>query len=266
MTIYIDVLFAINFISDFIILLLCDMNFKKGIFKKIVASIIGSLYACFFVFDLPRIIYSLFGKIVVLIFMCFIAFFPCNVTYLLNKCATFLFISILFCGVFYAGEMLFQNPYFLYEISDIVWIVCMCTALFISRFAYLKIKKTLYFDKHKLKIFYNEKCVTLNGMIDTGNSLYDPVSSFPVLIINEKILKELFSPSATKSNLCEFVNPEDFRIIPYKTISENGVIYGFIPNKLIYEGKKINDIIIAVAPSPITSDALISPQIIWKDW
>ena len=99
-------------------------------------------------------------------------------------------------------------------------------------------------------------------MLDTGNTLRDPISDMPVLVINEGVLKGLFSPSVTQNNLCEFVNPEDFRIIPYKTISDSGITYGFIPDKLLYENKEIKNTIVAVAPSPISSDALISPQII----
>ncbi|MBR3791758.1 MAG: sigma-E processing peptidase SpoIIGA, partial [Clostridia bacterium] len=53
MTIYIDVLFFINLISDFLILSLCDNSFsKKSVVKRICASCIGSLYACLFVFNI----------------------------------------------------------------------------------------------------------------------------------------------------------------------------------------------------------------------
>ena len=99
-------------------------------------------------------------------------------------------------------------------------------------------------------------------MIDTGNALKDPVSDMPVLVIDEKVLKSLFSPSVTRNNLCEFVQPEDFRIIPYKTISNSGITYGFIPHGLLIEDKIIKDTIIAVSPSPINTDALINPQLI----
>ena len=99
-------------------------------------------------------------------------------------------------------------------------------------------------------------------MIDTGNALKDPISDMPALVIDEKVLKALFSPSVTRNNLCEFVEPEDFRIIPYKTISNSGITYGFIPHKLLIEDKVIKDTIIAVSPAPINTDALINPQLI----
>ena len=254
MEIYIDVLFLINFVSDFLLLFLCDMRFTK-IIKKILAAVIGSIYACLFVFNVPKIVYSPPFKILVLGIMCYIAFYPSAIKIFFEKCALFLVVSMIFCGVFYAGPLLLN-------ISDIPWILLAFTAFFITGLTFIKIKNKLYSKNCKIKIQYNKKCVTLSGMIDTGNALKDPVSSLPVMVIDEEILKELFSPSATKNNLCEFVNPEDFRIIPYKTISDSGITYGFIPEKLFFQDKEIKNTVVAVAPSPISSDAIISPQII----
>ncbi len=254
MDIYIDVLFLINFISDFLLLVLCDMRFTKVI-NKILAAVIGSLYSCLFVFDIPKVIYSQIVKMLVLGIMCYIAFYPSTMKIFFEKCALFLVVSMLFCGVFYAGPLLLNT-------SDIPWILLVFTAFFITRLTFIKIKNKLYSRKCKIKIKYNKNSVTIHAMIDTGNGLKDPLSSLPVLVIDETILKKLISPSATKNNLCEFVNPEDFRIIPYKTISNSGVTYGFVPEKLFLEDKEIKDTVIAVAPSPINSDALISPQLI----
>lgn len=255
MEIYIDVLFFINFISDFLLLILCDMNFKKGILKKIFASAIGSLYACLFVLDIPKVIYSPVAKMLVLGVMCYISFHPLSIKVFFEKCALFLVVSMLFCGVFYAGPLLLNS-------TDIPWILLIFTAFFVTRFTFIKIKNKLYSKKCKIRIYYNKNTVTIHAMIDTGNALKDPVSGMPVLVIDEEILKKLFSPSATRNNLCEFVNPEDFRIIPYKTISNSGVTYGFIPEKLFFEDKEIKNTVIAVAPSPICTDALINPQLI----
>lgn len=255
MEIYIDVLFFINFVSDFLLLILCDMSFKKRLLKKLVASIIGSLYACLFVLNIPKVIYSPIAKMLVLGIMCYISFYPCSIKVFFEKCTLFLVVSMLFCGVIYAGPLLLNS-------TDIPWIFLVFTAFFVTKLTFTKIKNKLYSKKCKLKIYYNNSFVTIHAMIDTGNVLKEPISGMPVLVIDEEILKRLFSPSATRNNLCEFVNPEDFRIIPYKTISASGVTYGFIPQKLFFEDKEIKDTVIAVAPSPICTDALIHPQLI----
>ena len=158
----------------------------------------------------------------------------------------FLVTSILFCGIFYASPLLLN-------ITDIPWILLIFASFFVTISAYTKIKDKLYSTKCKIKIDYNKKSVTIYAMIDTGNALRDPVSDMPVLVIDEKILKALFSESVTRNNLCEFVEPEDFRIIPYKTISNSGITYGFIPQKLLIEDKVIKDTIIETYPNTIVA-------------
>lgn len=254
MIIYIDVFFLLNFTYDFLLLILCEFRFKN-ILKKALAATIGSLYACLFVFDISKIFFSSPVKILVLGLMCFISFYPCTIKVFLEKCALFLVISMLFCGVIYAGPLLLDT-------SDIPCALLILFSFFITRLTFFMIKDKLYRRKHKLIIEYNNKSVKVSAMIDTGNTLKDPISNISVLVVNKEILKELFSPSLTQNNLSEFVNPEDFRIIPYKTISNSGIIYGFIPNRLLYENKEIKDIIVAISPSPISSDALISPQLL----
>ena len=215
----------------------------------------GSLYACLFVFDIPKIFFSPMAKIIVLGIMCYIAFCPYTIKDFLEKCIFFLVISMLFCGIVYASPLLLNT-------ADIPWILMIFAAFFVTISAYTKIKDKLYSTKCKIKIDYNKKSVIIYAMIDTGNALKDPISDMPALVIDEKVLKALFSPSVTRNNLCEFVEPEDFRIIPYKTISNSGITYGFIPHKLLIEDKVIKDTIIAVSPAPINTDALINPQLI----
>ncbi len=260
MDIYIDILFFNNLISDFLILSLCENKFtydKISNLRKICASITGAVYACLFVFDMPDFFYSAPFRIMVSIGMCATAFLPCTLTDLVKKCIVFHIISIIFCGIFYT-----VNQKISYELSDTLWIFCISLSFLVCKIAFLKIKSDLYSKNCRIKIEYKKNKVVFNGMIDSGNSLIDPVSLMPVLIIDERILKELFSPSITKNNLCEFVDSKDFKVIPYKTISDSGVTYGFLPDKLICNNKKIKNVIVAVSPSQISTNALISTKII----
>lgn len=260
MDIYIDVLFFINFVSDFLILSLCDSSFsKKTVIKRIFASCIGSLYACMFVFNLSDVIYSLAGKIVVSVIMCIVSFYPLGLDMFLKKYLSFIIISIMFSGVFFTINSFFS-------FSDVVWTLSIFSSFIVCKFAFYKIKSELYSKDFKIKIKYKDNSVSFTGMVDTGNALTDPATQKPVLVIDESILKNLFSKSATDNNICEFVDSKDFRVIPYKTISDSGVTFGFVPDKLIINGKEIKNTVVAVAPSKISSGALINTKIIWKDW
>lgn len=60
-----------------------------------------------------------------------------------------------------------------------------------------------------------EYCVRVIAFMDSGNSLYDPVSARPVCIVEREIAERL----------CLFAKPERFRMIPYHSIGkEHGLL------------------------------------------
>lgn len=263
MEIYIDVFFLINFSADFLLLALSDSNAKfspKSIIKKILAALIASIYACGIFLDFPPIFYSASSKIIVFFLICAAAFCPCRPSRFFGKCFSFFVWSVFFCGIFYAISSFSGKSDFIFLINDAVWFVCIISAFFVAKYFFSKAKKSS-FEKNILKIKYNEKYVFTEALPDSGNFLKDPNSSMPVIIVDEEVLKELFSPSLTKNNLCEFVNPKDFRTIPFRTISKSGILYGFVPQKIFYDGREIKQAIIAAAPSPLSCGALVGPQI-----
>lgn len=263
MEIYIDVFFLINFSADFLLLALSDSNTKydaKSIIKKMLAALTASVYACGIFLDLPQLFYSLPSKLVVFFLICATAFCPCRSSRFFGECFAFFVWSVFFCGTFYAVSSFAGRRDFLFLINDAVWFVCIISAFFVAKHLFSKAKKS-FFEKNTLKIKYNEKYVFTEALPDSGNFLKDPNSSMPVIIVDEEVLKELFSPSLTKNNLCEFVNPKDFRTIPFRTISKSGILYGFVPQEIFYGGKKIRRAIVAAAPSPLSCGALVGPQI-----
>ena len=48
----------------------------------------------------------------------------------------------------------------------------------------------------KLKIFYEGKTVCMNGLIDSGNNLYDPDTNLPVVVVNNKTMYQLIQDEA----------------------------------------------------------------------
>ena len=57
----------------------------------------------------------------------------------------------------------------------------------------------------------------LNGLMDTGNNLIDPVTRKKVIIINKKV-------------------DEDFMLVPYKTINNESLIKCFKPKRVFIDG------------------------------
>ncbi len=74
-------------------------------------------------------------------------------------------------------------------------------------------KVTLWNDKTKIRV---------NAIVDTGNSLVEPISGAPVAVLDKKVFENLFCND----------KPAGFRVIPYHSIDKKA---GLMPGYLIPE-------------------------------
>ena len=122
----------------------------------------------------------------------------------------------------------------------------------------------------KIQIFYQDKSISLNGLIDSGNNLYDPDSNLPVVVVNQKTLFSLLNDESVIS-LAKGQKPKikSAKIIKYGTASDTSQMLIIKPDKiLIYSGDKVNtiyDVMLGFAQNVIggqTYEALIHPALI----
>jgi Sporulation factor SpoIIGA. len=115
-------------------------------------------------------------------------------------------------------------------------------------------KKNLESDIiHVVHININNIKKDVKAILDTGNTLHDPLSSYPVVIVEYSALKDLL-PEGVK-NLFDRGNIDDifkipkvvdddrwlkrFRLVPYNSIgTDSGMMVGFIPDNLIIDDNK----------------------------
>ena len=183
MTIYIDVFFLINFVIDFFILTLACIPTRVHVIKRIGAALFGSVYACLYVFGLPKELFILPVRLGVLFVMCIICFAPCRLKYFIKKSFMAFFISVFFCGIIYTYQIMcnMQNSN---NISDFLLCSGVCLGYLSFRFitSFSKIESAK--GKYAIKIYYNNKRVKLFGICDSGNSLCDPYTKSPVIIVS----------------------------------------------------------------------------------
>ena len=158
----------------------------------------------------------------------------------------------------------------------------------VSSFIVLKFAQRHIFKKHltkqafcRFKIHLLDKMAELNALVDTGNSLIDPISQNPVIIAEFDKIKHLLPPPVEA--LFHEANQDDLdaiaagfaaggfstriRMIPYSAIGKSGVIVGFRPDKVeIIEsvtGKERVDVIIGICDFALSNDgeyhALMNP-------
>lgn len=73
---------------------------------------------------------------------------------------------------------------------------------------------------------------TMKALLDTGNSLVEPISRKPVCIVG----REVFKQDHKKEGMRKEFLPQRFRIIPYHSVGkENGILCGYEMDRLIID-------------------------------
>lgn len=228
MKIYIDYIFMINFIFDALILLSVSLALRRNIkiFRIILGSTIGSLTTFLLFFDISSLELFIF-KVIVSIIMTLITFGYKGIKYTLKN-----IIFLYFVSMFLGGSLYCLNIHFSYLHEGLIFyhkgisinIIAMLLISPIVIYLYIKQIKDLknnFSNYYKVDIIYNNKTIKLNGFLDTGNKLIDPISNSPVIIIEESNIKNVLK----------------YTIIPYSTISDTGVIKCIKPDKIYIDNK-----------------------------
>jgi stage II sporulation protein GA (sporulation sigma-E factor processing peptidase) len=119
------------------------------------------------------------------------------------------------------------------------------------------------------------KTASLRGMVDSGNLLRDPMSGRTVICAEAAALREIISPPLAA--VMGGISPDSVdlpsadarrvRVIPTETATGAGMLYGFLPDRLILaDGKEEREVdaIVAFASVPTDGvDALIPSELLF---
>jgi hypothetical protein len=88
-------------------------------------------------------------------------------------------------------------------------------------------KKKTVSKSMRADIYINEEPIKVDLLVDSGNMATEPFSSLPVIILRSSVMPPpLDSPELENS-------PVPLRVIPIKTSSGGGMLFGFIPKKIV---------------------------------
>lgn len=228
MKIYIELVFIVNFLLDFIILYGTKrlLKLNKSNKRLLLASIIGSLSTIIVFLKITNIILIIL-KILLSLILITVSFGKNNI--FINTFYFYL-ISIIVGGTIYLFD-LNKSLYFNYLILIILSPIII----------YLLIKEL---NKHRLNI--NDKYLVeitisknkykLEGFIDTGNRLSSPIKKEPVILVNLKI------------------NYNKVIYIPYKALNTEGIIPCIKADKIMINNKQIKNYLVGLATDKFTID------------
>ena len=238
--VYLDLVVLLNFLVDFLLLLGTNRlsGFPLGIRRAAAASVLGALYSGACMLPGFRFLGSTLWRLVSLTVMAVIAF-GCNQS-ALKRGGVFVLLSMALGGIAVSigkGDFLTLTL-----AAGGVWLLC--------RVAFGgSVGGREYVP---LEITYEENTVTLIALRDSGNTLRDPITGEPVLVISADAARKLtgLSESQLKTPLETLaLRPvPGLRLIPYQAVGVSGSMLLAMRFQNVKIGSRMQSAIVAFAP------------------
>ncbi len=247
MTIYAETLFIENFITGVALLVLTGKLRRARTAKwRIVAGAAMCGAYAFVLFATMHWTTALISKLLFSVAVVLAAFGADTWRSLIKTTAVFYIVSFLMGGITIAlmymmkipgmsanGSFVLKGATFLHVATGVA--VTWYLGSWLAGLLREKMQKEKVFRTVELHI---GGCVwTLKALVDTGNSLRDPLTGWPVAVLSgdasEKIYRECDSEQFAK-----------FSAIPYRTVGRTGIMFGLRPERIVIEGCEIKKIIL----------------------
>ena len=288
MTLYADILFAVNFLmNSFVLYGVARVlrSTRKRRWWLAGALLMALLYTLILAIAPLRGVNLILAQGVILVAGVWVAFFPRGIWIFVKHILAAYIITFVIGGLGMALFFLTDLPYAVHYIaSDLgafsrsisIWVAVVGTVL-----SYVLIKAGAFFiNRHNMKkqvlcpvkITMDELSIDFQALVDTGHSLREPLSNAPVIVAEFERVKP-FLPEGLcqlfyekkESNLTDLLLGQEnvfytrLRLIPFKSIGRtNGMLVGFRPDKVTVQDeatKKAHaDIIIGIFNDKLTRD------------
>lgn len=284
MTIYVDVLFMVNLIINILIVEGCGAIICKETkwYRTLLAALVGAVYSVVVFFPNLRFVQSIVMKIAVSGAMVFCAFKSERGTEFLKIWGSFYLVSFIFGGsmvavmsltglgakmgaVYSNGTIYFNLPWKLLFASGAG------TYFLIALFSRIR-KKRIAKEAigRNLSIYINGKRIDTKAIIDTGNSLMDPITGDPVIVCEYGEVKRAIPKRGEESLLDTMCSlGMRVRIIPFTSVGKkDGLMPAFLPDMVKIDELEAKRCIIGISETRLSPGedyhALLNPAVIVK--
>ena len=247
---YADVLFLINFYMDFFALYLSGKILHTEVKRTglLLASGIGALYSLLTVMysgnSVVSIIIDIFASVIITV----IAFFPVRNKKMLAKTVVmFYVISLLLGGIITFLYGFLNKIVEKADISEAKGLVRVAVFLILGAISALCIsisngilKSTVKSKSVFVKLKLDNKTVTFDALVDSGNLLSDPISGKQVIVASMSAVETVLPfdiRRIVRSNCCDIsdISPRSakrIRLIPARGIGGSKTFIGIIPDRI----------------------------------
>lgn len=256
MTVYIDSLFLLDFILDYLLLLLTGKVTGSPLrrVRLALAAALGGGYSVLCVVTALPALSHWAVKLSVGILLVLLAYGHCR--RLLRCTVIFLALSAAFGGGLYALELMLGRPLILQLPSVLLFSVAAYGVLSVAGRKLARHDPT---QLRELTVTFGGRSVTLTALVDTGNTLTDPMTGQGVPVVEGDALAALLPPEADYRHPAQcfqsLPDPAAFRLLPYRSVGvEVGLLLALRTDALEVDGKPLHNRLIALSPTPVSDN------------
>lgn len=112
-------------------------------------------------------------------------------------------------------------------------------------------------ELRRVEVSLEGKAVSLTALVDSGNTLTDPVSGRPVLVAEGERLSPLLPPEVDIRHPAECFPilpcPQKFRLLPYRAVGvSQGLLLAVRADRVVVEGRESGNRLVALSPTPVS--------------
>ena len=271
--IYADILFVLNVYITYGLLLLTAFISKTSVSRPrlLLSSLLSGLYSLIILVEVSDLVLSL-SRIPVCFLLIFVGFRVMNKRHFLRLTVSFFGVNFGFAGLmlalwyFFAPDSMYYNNGIVYfdidaltlvVLTAVCWLVLRC----IFRVLSFRVPHNTVYDLH---IYYKGEEFVCRSLLDTGNSLSDPFTSYPVIIVQKKVFGNIFGEKTDISSAAD----KGLRFIVCSTLGGDGLLPCFKPSEVkikSLEGSFVTDrVVVALTDKKLKNgefDAILSPDL-----
>ncbi len=300
MEIYLDIVILENIVINYLILLVTARfsKNKASSLRLLLGSLLGTAYLVLMIL-LPdmKVYTTVLSKVLLSIGMVAATFNFGRLKVFLKTLALFYASTFLFAGAGFA-LMFFKRDWGIMRngvimspvsILDTTWaelLLAVAVTLIILRIVWDALQSRFLREKLlvRISIAFDQKAIEVPALVDTGNSLHDPLSNMPVVVVEFTAIKDLLPDDIR--NIFEQDTENDlnrvtatiscsnwfsrFRLIPFTSLGkENGMLIGFRPDYIEIgeedDRKGVHDVIVGIYNKALSRNeqyrALMNPEL-----
>lgn len=245
MKVYLDLVFAANFLGDFLCLALTgSLYMKSSLLRIAAASFLGGIYGTVCVLPGFGFLSSLPAKAFAGFLLTAAAYAPVPFRQLARLWVTFIISSMLLCG---AADFIIGRTPAAHAFFAVLFCACVLYCLF-------TVFKNRICSKYlACELCFGGKKVKACGFYDSGNRLGYDHNAMRVIVADESILKQLCGENACLLNLCEWTDTVE---LPFSGAA-GGVLTGIRLDYVKVGGSVYRDVILGISAGPLPEKLIL---------